>query len=329
MNVFKSIFAQVPSPTQMPEGEVGGTADLVNIDNAANVESGANAAETASAASPLSWESFLDTLMKSFQDILNNIISEIPTVAIALIVLIVGFIVAAIVKKVIGGVLKGIKFDEVLDKVGIGEIFRKIGVKDGVSKLLTKLIFWILLLFIFKTAAGLMGVQDITDIVDKIIAFLPKVLIASIIMLVGFMVADMVRTIVFNALDNLGLDYAKGLAGIIFGFIFIIVLTVALSQLEIQTELLNASVKIILASLGLGLAICLGLGLKKMASQIVAGVYARDLFQVGTTIEYDGEETKVAGVGPVTTKLMTKDGGFIMVPNDELISTSTKGHSAE
>ena len=318
MHILKSIFAQVSNPIQIPEGNEA----LVNAQDTSGTT------DTANAASPFSWDEFLSTLENTFRDIINSIIEEIPFIAISLIVLIVGFIVAVIIKKVIGGVLKGIKFNEVLDKVGIGEVFGKIGVKD-VGQLLAKLIFWILLLFIFKTAAGLMGVQDITDIVDKIIAFLPKLLIASIIMLVGFMVADMVRTIVFSALDNLGLDYAKGLAGIIFGFIFIVILTVALSQLEIQTELLNASVKIILGSLGLGLAICLGLGLKKMAGQIVAGVYARDLFQVGTVIDYKGEETKVAGVGPVTTKLMTKDGGFIMVPNDELISTSTKGHSAE
>ena len=322
MNIFKSLLAQIQSPTQLSESD--DAAESIDVSAAAD-----EATETASAASSLSWEAFLNTLMTSFEDILDGIIKEIPTVAIGLIVFIVGFIVAVIIKKVICVVLNGIKFDEVLDKAGVGDIFRKIGVKDGVSKLIASLIYWILLLFILKTAAGLIGVEDITSIVDKIIAFLPKLLIASIIMLFGFMVADMVRTIVFNALDNLGLDYAKGLAGIMFGFIFIIVLTVALSQLEIQTELLNASVKIILGSLGLGLAICLGLGLKKMASQIVGGVYARDLFQVGTIIEYDGEEAKVAGVGPVTTKLMTKDGGFIMVPNDELISTPTKGQSAE
>lgn len=48
-----------------------------------------------------------------------------------------------------------------------------------------------------------------------------------------------------------------------------------------------------------------------------------------TTIIFEGEEAKVAGVGPVTTKLMTKDGGFIMVPNDDLLGTTTRGRSAE
>jgi len=274
-------------------------------------------------------KSFLDKLIGTFMDMFDSIITGLPNIVIGLIILLVGFIVASIFKIVVSKFLGGIKFDEFLDKVGIGAVFSKIGVKDGVSKLLAKIIFWVIMLFIFKNAANQMGIEDISNIIDKIVAFLPKVLIATIIMLVGFMVADMVQNVVHKTLEGLGLDYAKVLANILFGFIFVIVLTVALSQLEIETELLNASVKIVLASLGLGLAICLGLGLKRMAGQIVSGVYARDIYQVGTTIIFEGEEAKVAGVGPVTTKLLTKDGGFIMVPNDDLLGSTNRGHSAE
>jgi len=312
MNILKSLLAQTTPPQINPEEVELGVSDPSAAGNIPVVGDIVATPEVAPAEA-LSWQSFVDKLMGSFLDMFDSIIAEIPNVVIGIIIFIVGLIVATIIKKIIITVLKGIKLDEILNKAGMGEIFSKIGLKDGITKPLAGMVFWIMMLFIVKTAAGQMGVDDITLIVDKIIAFLPKVLVASIIMLAGFMVADMVRNIVYKVLDNLGLEYAKAVAGIIFGFIFIIVLTVALSQLEIQTELLNASVKIILGSLGLGLAICLGLGLKRMAGQIVAGVYARDIYQVGTTIEYEGEEVKVAGVGPVTTKLQTQEGGFIMV----------------
>ena len=211
----------------------------------------------------------------------------------------------------------------------MASLLKKLGLNGSPSAIISKAVFWIIVLFIFKNAAGKLGIEDISNIIDSIMAFLPKVMVAGIIMLVGFMVADLVQNAVQRALDNLGLDYAKALANILFGFIFIIVLTVALSQLGIETELLNASVKIILAALGLGLAICLGLGLKGLANQIISGVYARDIYQVGTEIEYDNEPAKVAGVGPVTTKLQRQDGGFIMVPNHELVSKSVRGKSAD
>lgn len=273
--------------------------------------------------------SFIDKLTGTFSQMFDNIINGLPDIGLGIIILIVGLIIATILKKIIVRTLKSIKFDEILNSAGIGSIFTKVGIKNGITEPLGKIIFWIVMLFIIKNAADRMGVEDISSIINSLIAFLPKVIIATIIMLFGFMIADIIRNAVYSALDNLGLDYSKALAGIIFGFVFVIVLTVALSQLGIETELLKDSVKIILLSLGLGLAICLGLGLKGMANQIVSGVYARDIFKVGTTIEYEGEEAKVAGVGPVTTKLVRLDGGFIIVPNDKLISKEVRGKSAE
>ncbi len=272
---------------------------------------------------------FLEQLSGTFKKMFSDIISSLPNICIGLAILVIGYVIAIIIRKVVVKTLNGIKFNDLLDRAGFGAVFTKIGVKGGANELVGKLIFWIIMLFIIKNAADKVGIEDISQIIDKLIAFFPKVFIATIIMLVGFMVADLIRNAVFVALDNLGLGYAKALAGIIFGFVFVIVLTVALSQLGIETELLKDSVKIILLSLGLGLAICLGLGLKGMASQIVSGVYARDIYKVGTTIEHEGEEAKVAGVGPVTTKLMRSDGGFIMIPNDQLINKPVKGVSAE
>jgi len=273
--------------------------------------------------------SFIDKFTGTFRQMFDDLIAGMPDIFLGIVILIFGCFIATVLKKIIVKTLEGIKFNEMLDRAGIGQVFTKIGVKGGASAFLGKMIFWVVMLFIIKNAADKMGIEDISIIINNLIAFLPKVIIATIIMLVGFMVGDFIRNAVFAALDNLGLDYAKALAGIIFGFVFVIVLTVALSQLGIETELLKDSVKIILLSLGLGLAICLGLGLKGMANQIVSGVYARDIFKVGTTIEYEGEQAKVAGVGPVTTKLVRLDGGFIIVPNNKLISQEVRGQSAE
>lgn len=274
-------------------------------------------------------DQLLNPLKEIFQDMYEGIIGALPNLFLAVTILLIGYFVAATLKKFISKFLTSIKFDDLLEKAGIASLLKKLGMNGSPSVIISKVVFWIIVLFIFKNAAGKLGVEDVSNIIDSVMAFLPKVMVAGIIMLVGFMVADLVQNAVYRALDNMGLDYAKALANILFGFIFIIVLTVALSQLGIETELLNASVKIILAALGLGLAICLGLGLKGLANQIISGVYARDIYQVGTEIEYEGEPAKVTGVGPVTTKLQRQDGGFIMVPNHELVSKSVRGKSVD
>lgn len=307
-------IAQAPSTPSIPDPST-------MQDTAASASIAKEAVETAD-------KPFVDQLLDIFIGMKDSLMKALPDLFIAIIIVVVGAIVATIIKFIVTKVLKGIKFDELLKNAGLGDILGKAGMKNGATPVIGKLIFWVIMLFMIKSAADKMGVEDISNIITSLMNFLPKLAISVIILLVGTMVADIIKNAVFNTLDNYGLDYAKALAGIVFGFVFVIVLTVALSQLAIDTELLKDSVKIILASLGLGLSICLGLGLKGLANQIISGVYARDIYKVGTIINLDGVEAKIAGVGPVTTKLIAPE-GFIIIPNNELVNYRVIGKSAE
>ncbi len=271
----------------------------------------------------------LDPIIKTFTGMWEGIVNSLPNLIGGVAILLVGVFVAKFLRRLVGKTLEGLQFDTLLEKAGIAAIFNRLGLKGSPTEIIAKGIFWVVILFVVKNAADNLGVEDVTALIDRVMGFLPKVMTAGIIMLVGFMVADLIQNAVHSALDSLGLSYAKTLANILFGFVFVLVLTVALSQLGIETELLNSSVKIILSGLALAIAICMGLGLKGLAKSIVSGVYARDLYTVGTEIEYQQEHVKVAGVGPVTTKLQRRDGGFIIVPNEELINQAVRGRSAE
>ena len=266
-------------------------------------------------------------LKGAFLEMADSAINAFPSLVIALILLFVGVVASKVIRAVLTGTFKKIKLDEIFAKIGLTEIFSKIGLKAGPSVAIPKLIYWLLLLFFVKIAADAANLTEISNLIDRVMAFLPKVLTSSIILLIGFIVADLIRNAAFNSLDNIGLEYAGSVSRILFGFIFILVLTVAFSQLGIETELLNSSVKIILAGLALAVAIALGLGLKTLAGQVVSGVYAKDLYKVGTELHYDDRPAKVAGVGPVTTKLIRDDGSFIIVPNSLLITEVVRGRT--
>ncbi|BDS06621.1 hypothetical protein NT6N_16610 [Oceaniferula spumae] len=253
----------------------------------------------------------------------------IPQILLALVLLFLGFVFAKLLAKLVCTLFARLGVDALLEKSGVTGVLRRAGIKSAPGAFLSKLLFWIAMLFVVKMAAQEASIKDISDIVIRIIAFMPNALTAAIIMLVGFVVADIIGNAVYTSLNTAGLSYARTLSKVIFGFIFILVLTVALAQLNIQTELLNATVMIILGALGLALALCMGLGLKGMAYSIVSGVYSRDIYKVGTEIEFEGETMKVAGVGPVTTKLTRPDGGFVIVPNERLINEPVRGRTGE
>ncbi|MGJ8726602.1 MAG: mechanosensitive ion channel family protein [Roseibacillus sp.] len=312
------IFAQTPPPTNPAATElVAKTAQTIQ-----------GSGEQITDPPPgFSLNYIFEKLREAFIEMADGAISALPNLVIAGVLLFVGLIAAKVIRAVLTSTFKKINLDSAFDKMGLTEIFSKIGLKAGPSSAIPKLLYWLILLAFIKVAADKAGIEDISTLLDQIMAFLPKVLTASIILLVGFIVADLIQNAAFRSLDNIGLEYAGSLSRILFGFIFILVLTVAFAQLGIETELLNSSVKIVLAGLALALAIALGLGLKTLAGHIVAGVYARDLYKIGTEIHYDDLPAKVSGVGPLTTKLTRDDGTFVIIPNTIMVNEVIRGRT--
>ena len=281
------------------------------------------------AATEFSFSGFYYEVQEALLVMLNDFAQFLPKLMLALVLLVIGYAFAKLLCKLVSIGFAKLGVDGLLERSGFTAQLQRAGIKAAPGAFVATLIFWLTMLFVIKVAAQAAAIQDISDIIVAIISFLPNAITAALILLFGFIVADIIKNAVFNALDRMGLEYARTLSKIVFGFIFILILTVALAKINIQTELLNATVQILLGALALALAISLGLGLKNMAGSIVSGVYSRDIYKVGTEVEFEGEAMTIAGIGPVTTKLKRADGGFVIIPNEKLISEPVRGRSVE
>lgn len=276
----------------------------------------------------LSFSSFFGSIRSAIIEMSGDFATLIPKLLVGLVLLFLGFVFAKIIAKVISTLFDRLGINTLLEKIGFTKTLGNAGITAPPGEIIAKIAFILSMLFAVKMAAREASIQDISDIVNSIIAFTPNVITAGIILVVGFFIADTAKSAISTSLAAAGLEYARTLSKFVFGFIIIVVLTVALAQINIETELVNTTVKIALAAIGLALALSLGLGLKGMAKNVVSGVYSRDLYKTGTEVEYEGETMTIAGVGPVTTKLTRNDGGFVIVPNDQLISQPVRGRSA-
>lgn len=281
------------------------------------------------AATEFSFSGFFNEVKTALMEMLNNFAQFLPKLMLAVVLLIIGYAIAKVLSKFVRIVFDKLGVNNLLEKSGFSSQLQRAGFKATPGTFTATLVFWLTILFVIKIAAKAASIQDISDIIIAIISFMPNALTAALIMLFGFIVADLIKNAVFNALNQMGLEYARTLSKVIFGFIFILILTVALSKINIQTELLNATVQIMLGALALALALALGLGLKRMAGSIVSGVYSRDIYKIGTELEFEGETMTISGIGPVTTKLKRQDGGFVIIPNEKLISEPIRGRSVE
>ncbi len=262
---------------------------------------------------------------EAFMNLGESLAEFLPKLIIAIIILCVGIIIAKIVRTVLTKILQGLKIDSLTEKAGMQSALAKMGITGSLARLIPKVLSFFIIIFMVKQASDSAGFTDISAFIDTLFAFTPKLITAFLIMVIGIFVGDIIQNATYATLDAKGLDYARTVSKIIFALVFIVFLTVSLSQVGIETELLKATVKILLVGVSLAVALALGLGLKQHASNIVAAVYVRDIYKKGTELEIDGKILQLVGVGPVTTKLLRADGEFIIIPNNTLVTTAIKG----
>jgi len=216
-----------------------------------------------------------------------------------------------------------------MESTGIQGALSKMGITGSLAVNIPKFVSFFIIIFMVKAAADAAEFDDASNFIQTIFAFTPKLITAFLIMVIGMFVGDIIQTTVFNTLDAKGLDYAKSVSKIVFALVFIVFLTVSLSQVGIETELLKSTVKILLVGVSLAIALALGLGLKEHAGNIVAAVYVRDIYRQGVAIDIDGDALKIVGIGPVTTKLQKENGDFVILPNSALVTTKVKGRASQ
>jgi len=193
----------------------------------------------------------------------------IPAIAGAIVILIVGWLVAKLIEAVVVRVLKALRLDIASDKAGISNVLAHGEVKLTVSELIGAVIYWIVVLVVIATALGTLNLTVASDMVTRLIEYVPNILAAIFILIVGAFVADFVATIVRTTAGNAGIDKAKLLAKMAKFVIVVFSVIIAIEQLKIASSLIVLSVNVILISIGIGIALAFGLGCKDIAGKFV------------------------------------------------------------
>ena len=245
----------------------------------------------------------------------------IPRLFGALLVVAVGFLVAKLLDTLLSKLLAKVGLDRLVAGTGATKLLGRVGMRAPVSTLIGRIVYWFVLLIFLVSAAESLGLARVSATLDMLALYVPKVFGAAIILLVGVLLGQLVSGLVRGAAEGVGIDYAGGLARIAQGLIIVISISVAIGQLEVKTELLNYVIAIALISVGMAAALALGLGSRELVSQILAGIYVRELYEVGQRIRLEGLDLdgEIEEIGTTKTLLLTDDGELVSIANRVLL----------
>ena len=188
---------------------------------------------------------------------------------VAIIIFVIGWLVAKLIKTLLVKVLKTIRLDSVAEQLKIDDFLAKGGVKYTLSEIIGVVVYWILMLGVLISSLNMMELTGISGLLDRVLLYVPSVIAALIIMVVGVFIATFVASIIRTAAVNAGLSQSDMLGKTAQAVILVFVTIIALDELKIGAVLVSA-MNIILAALGLGLALAFGLGCKEIAGKFVA-----------------------------------------------------------
>lgn len=252
----------------------------------------------------------IDALTKIVVDIINFI----PNLINGLIILFVGYVIALFVRWVLRGVLRRVRFDPLVERSGITGSLRGLGIVTPLSTILAQTIFALLLISFLITATRLMGLEAVAQLLERLLTFLPSLIAALIVFLLGGIVAQYVGNLVTTVASAAGLEYAGRLGRILQYVISLFVVILALGVMGIDTALLVTTLTILIGAFGLAVGLALGLGARHVVYNILAGYYMRERFPIGQPIEFNEVSGEVARIGGANTVITTSDGTAV-IPN--------------
>ncbi len=190
---------------------------------------------------------------------LTSIATFIPKLVLFFVILIIGVIIAKVLSKAVNKILERVGFDRAIERGGVGKALEKS--KYDPSDILAKLVYYAVMLFTLQLAFSAFGPNPISELLTSIIAFLPQVFVAIIIIVVASAIAAAAKTLIEGTLG--GLSYGKTLANLAAVFILGLGVIAALNQVGIATTVTTPVLIAVLATIAGILVIGVGGGLIK------------------------------------------------------------------
>ncbi|HWA97801.1 MAG TPA: mechanosensitive ion channel domain-containing protein [Pirellulales bacterium] len=273
------------------------------------------------------FDSWRDALVASFQHTFNQIVVLLPKTIGMVVVLVVGYLVARLLDKFVVALAQSMGLERAADRSGLSASMKQVGIRRNVPAILGQMVFWLTMCVFFTAAFQTLGLESLSGAMDRIVAYIPNLLVATVVVVVGLLLASFVRGVIATSADRMGITYAEHLANGCYYVLALMTFIGAFDQLQIEIGLLKEMVLIAFAAVALGFGLAFGLGGRDVMSGILAGYYTRQRLQAGDHVSVAGLDGIVREVGPVATVIETQEHGLVnrhSVPNTRMLSEAVR-----
>lgn len=214
-------------------------------------------------------QSWVEATINSLQNLWAGVFNFLPSLIGALIVVIIGLIIASGLRALIERIINALKIDSLLKKIGLSSFFERTNLQVNAGKFLGLLVYWFLVIVFVLAATDILGLFGVSMFLRDILAYIPNIIIAVLIMLAAIVLANFLKSLITVSVISAKLHASKFLGTLAWWTIIIFGFLTTLVQLGIAATILNTLITGLIAMIALAGGIAFGLGGKDYAAYLL------------------------------------------------------------
>ena len=218
----------------------------------------------------------IDMFLEPLRAFLMQIGQLLPKLGLAVVVLIAGWLLAKVVRFAVVKGLRAINFNVLTERAGMDGFLQQGGIQSDTTTIFGALMYWVVILAALIVAFNGLGLTYVTDLLGKVMLFVPKVIVALLILAFGAYFARFVCNTVVTYCRNIGIQDSELLGKFAQYAILGFVILIALDQINVGGDIVRQSFLIILAGVVFALALAFGLGGQRWAGELLDRWWPRD-----------------------------------------------------
>ncbi len=216
-----------------------------------------------------------DVVLEPLRAFLVQIGAYLPRLAVAIVVVVVGWVIGKAARFALVKTLRALNFHVLTVRAGVDAFVQQSGTEKDTTDLVGTLIFWVVLLIALIIAFNGLGLTQITDVLTRVLLFVPKLLVSLLVIILGSYFGRFVGTGVQSSLRSLGTTDALLLGRLAQYAIVVFVVLIAVDQLDIGGNLVQHTFLILLGGVVLALALAFGIGGRDRAAEMLQRWFPR------------------------------------------------------
>jgi hypothetical protein len=218
---------------------------------------------------------FAEAMLVSVTAGLMAVLAILPALVAAVIILIAGWFLADLAARLVHTLLRRLGFEAMATRTGISDFIAMTGMRDATaSSVIAELVKWFIRLIFIEIAAEALHLTAVTSLINQIVLFIPNLIVALVIVMVGFVVANFIARLIRSSAAEMGVQSPNLFATVARFAVIVMAVIIALNQIGVATAIVDALFVAIVLAVALALGLSFGLGGREVAGQIWQNWYS-------------------------------------------------------